>query len=1115
MRYYCFINCTLLWFLIVTVSQATNGHLPAKATLPSLAFSWLDDKSAFLAGELATIMVRLLRSTFTGKMVDLSQHSMAFSVSVNGKKGNSSFVSGICSNTQGDPINWNITFIPIKAGDFGLVIEEIHFGIVDSSLHFSVTPGHIYPSGCTASWMGYNEVLAGTKASILILPSDAFGNNLEKEAVGPSDQYFNLSVSYENGSSVRLADFKFQGWNDEGYISLDFILTVSGNFLVHVLGDNRELRNSPLPLAVKPGPFDPAKSIGKWSHDTNIIRIFSKLEILIYQKDIFGNPVPGLHPFDARVVKKSSNLSVPIPDLNFQEVALGTQLLSFTVSEQGEFYLTVFDAGMSFSSSHLVYEYKVFIGYCDGTKSFANGSGLASSTAGRMSSFMVFLTDQYNNPSPVKAERLHVKFISSTSGAAIRPIVFPLRNLSEGAPPADAEGYFAKSPERFQHTFSGSHDQTILGNPATRASDFNVAYNPQKFGDYEIWIFCGNVPINHGKPYLMRVSPGIVNIGKSSVIKFEENVKISTKSEVVVQLLDSSKNPITSSGSNLQLQIGAKNDSTITAYPFTEMSNGLYHGYYVVREIGVYKVCVLLEDHALSPCPFEVQVHEDKYFSVAFDDTISVWEDETSAYDVLSNDYMAGGRADITEFSIPDHGSVLRYGDLLRYTPYKGYFGNDFFNYTISDSNNNTVTGNVYVSVLCNPPQFSSLPAQLNVTEEMFSPKLCEFGRIEMTYSDTYGNISVTIRAQSGTIFLAPISMQFLQPTGSIVAVSRGGQSGKELIIAGQVETINSALQSVQYLGKENFYGNDTVFLYAMNNNGVQEAYFSVLVEPVNDPPLVHAPKSIFLGGKESSDGFQIFDKHRDTFEFSILDPDILNFPGNKSDFMLTLSLEVDEGELMARLPVSLIGSAEFKSQYRKVWQLLQTYVTISNNFVLKGKGIRFQGTHLDCNNALQRLYYKSANHEAVLTVTVNDLGNYGCYPDCVKMRTSPLSTQVSIHLNKRRPTTSTQTFLIVCAIITEILTMIVLGGVLLFFICRCMNDLYRKRKDSDGSATSSPSDENSRQQNMGSPGIQHMIHPFASSFPVRQRSRRVFNKEVPGMVELQPISPLSIAKDC
>lgn len=103
---------------------------------------------------------------------------------------------------------------------------------------------------------------------------------------------------------------------------------------------------------------------------------------------------------------------------------------------------------------------------------------------------------------------------------------------------------------------------------------------------------------------------GIVNIRKSSVIKFEANVKISTKSEVVVQLLDSSKNPISSSGSNLHLQIGANNDSIITAYPFIEMNNGLYHGYYVVREVGVYNVCVLLEDNALAPCPFEVQVHE-------------------------------------------------------------------------------------------------------------------------------------------------------------------------------------------------------------------------------------------------------------------------------------------------------------------------------------------------------------------------------------------------------------------------------------------------------------------------------------------------------------------------
>lgn len=88
-------------------------------------------------------------------------------------------------------------------------------------------------------------------------------------------------------------------------------------------------------------------------------------------------------------------------------------------------------------------------------------------------------------------------------------------------------------------------------------------------------------------------------------------MKISTKSEVVVQLLDSTKNPITSSGPKLHLKIRAKNDSTFTTYPFTE-TDGLYHGYYVVREVGVYNVCVLFEDKALSPCPFEIQVHEGK-----------------------------------------------------------------------------------------------------------------------------------------------------------------------------------------------------------------------------------------------------------------------------------------------------------------------------------------------------------------------------------------------------------------------------------------------------------------------------------------------------------------------
>jgi hypothetical protein len=53
---------------------------------------------------------------------------------------------------------------------------------------------------------------------------------------------------------------------------------------------------------------------------------------------------------------------------------------------------------------------------------------------------------------------------------------------------------------------------------------------------------------------------------------------------------------------------------------------------------------------------------------------------------------------------------------------------------------------------------------------------------------------------------------------------------------------------------------------------------------------------------------------------------------------------------------------------------------------------------------------------------------------------------------------------------------MIVLGGVLLFFMCRCMNDLYDKRKDPDGNATVSPSDESSRRQNVRFSSCLHLL---------------------------------------
>jgi hypothetical protein len=194
-----------------------------------------------------------------------------------------------------------------------------------------------------------------------------------------------------------------------------------------------------------------ARSTCSWKHGINTLQLSSKLEMFIYQRDSFGNIVPEIHPFDAQVVDKATNLSIPIVDLAMEAVGDGVQLLSFNVVERGQFFLKVFDAKLNERVSNTVHSFDVFVGtqlyylvrspgrsiadfavlllsgYCDGTKSFANGSGLANSIAGSTSSFSVFLKDFYNIPSPVETAKLQVKILGKYATSYVDPIISPVR----------------------------------------------------------------------------------------------------------------------------------------------------------------------------------------------------------------------------------------------------------------------------------------------------------------------------------------------------------------------------------------------------------------------------------------------------------------------------------------------------------------------------------------------------------------------------------------------------------------------------------------------------------------------------------------------------------------
>ncbi|KAK2645593.1 hypothetical protein Ddye_020788 [Dipteronia dyeriana] len=982
-----------------SATQLSDNRSPS---VPKFAFSWLDDNNTFQAGATATIKIKVMGNFDSKGNASLEKTAFKPSLTVNGKMGNSSFISGVLLATgEDDTSNWRILFMPIMVGLFNLIINDDPFRVLDSSLHFNVSPGRTHPSVCAASWMGLmNEFEAGEKATILVLPKDAFGNNISSTNEETSAFNFAVSASYENGSVASVPNITYTGWNAVGFVVMEFVVTTAGNLLLHVEGENQTLNGSPLPFEVNPGPIDVSNCMAKWKYEVNGWQIFSKMETFIHQQDRYGNLVPGLYAFDADIVEKETNLSIPVADLHFEEVVPGIQLFSFTIQESGNFLLTISDEKHNKSISNMPYIYTVFVGYCNGLSSVINGSGLNDSVAGEIAQFSVYLKDIFQYPSPVELEMVQVQITREIDSYPVQPSIFPVNGMLK----LTLHSYRVILQICIDPFIFLDWIQTF-GNSKVHASAFDVIYTPEKSGSYKILVLCGNIVLNDGHPFTKEVKAGEVNVSLSGVVNFTSKVPKLIKHDIVVQLLDSFSNPVLSQQSMLTLEIVSLNSSGFSSWMFVDNNDGSYSGHYLAMEVGTYEICVWFDSTHFLSCPFLVHVYSSKYFPKAYGDTVSVWEDESIALDALANDYFAGHNASIFEFSKPGHGSLLQYGQIFRYTPIKDYIGNDSFSYTISDVNGNLATAAVNIYVLSIPPQFVSFPAQLQATEDMITPRFGGFHGIEIRYSDMTENISVAISARSGTVFLSTMPMHFWQPMWREISVRNGDKDAKDLIIEGSVDVINLALQSIQYIGNESFYGEDSLRVSARNKNGKNDMDVPVFVDPVNDPPFIQVPKYIVLrsNGHES----QIFDREVDKFNFSVGDPDALNFPGGPSRFLVSFSLEINEGLLLTSLPSELINTTELKQKDTYRWQPLQTYVSISKHFTVKASGVRLRGTIDDCNSIMQQLFYLGGEQDDVLTVKLNDMGHFGCYSDCAEKISMPLYAEATVNLIRRKPMSS------------------------------------------------------------------------------------------------------------
>ncbi|CAN0923116.1 Protein GAMETE EXPRESSED 2 [Linum grandiflorum] len=1033
-------------FVFILLASSASQLVNSSDELPKFSFSWIDENNQFVAGDVATIRITVLGEFGT----DVSLGKSAFSpvLTVNDKAGDSSYISGIRFDTASNDTNsWRISFTPIMAGAFNVLIVDDRFKVLDSSLHYTVSPGRIYPSACIVTWMDLmSEFTAGSKAVIFIVPRDAFGNNVTSIGEDLTPHNFTVSVLYGNGSLASLPNITSISWNQFDSIFLEFLAEKAGTFILDVQGGNQTLNGCPLPFKVNPGPLDVQNCRAGWKVETNVWQIYSKMEIIIHQQDKYGNIVPGSYEFDADVIEKETHMLVPVADLHFEEVLPGIQLLSFGLYEPGSFLLTISDFKHSTNISAMPFEYTVFIGYCNGSASIVNGTGLNVSVAGETARFSLYLVDTFQYPSFVEIESIRVQIEKENDSYSVQPSIFPIVNaFAIGNGSTDTVRYDAISQLEISPAPSIDLSRMYARRRNVLASVYDVVYTPERSGTYEIFVFCGNILLNGGHSFKKEVKPGDVNLSLSGVVTYVSKVAKIIQNEVVVQLMDSFRNPVPLLQSRLKLESASVNSSGFSAGIFNDNNDGSYNCGYMLKTVGTYEFCVSFDGQRFSTCPIRVNAYGGEFFPRAHDDYVSVSEDESVAFDVLGNDYFAGNNASITQFSKPGRGSLLLSGHVFRYTPFKDYYGDDSFIYTMSDINGNLATAAVNISVLSIPPQFISFPSEVHATEDKISPQFGGFTGFKVRYSESAEDITVTLGAGSGTVLLSPMLMHFFQPISGQLSVEKREEGGaNSLMLKGCVDVINLALQSVQYLGNENFSGNDTLLVSASNLIGKTKLNIPVLVVPTNDPPFINAPKYIIL--KKHGDKSLIFDKNRDDFEFSVGDPDLANYPGSESQFIFAFSVEVDIGFLETVLPAELRLTTELKLQSSHMWQPLQTYVTISKHFVVRASGVRFRGTVNDCNSVLQQLAYNGGEQVAVLTVKLNDMGHYGGSSDCVEKISVPMFAKATISLVQGKPMGFLASHSVGIAVILEFIIMSSLGAILLFFTCKCAVLLVHER---------------------------------------------------------------------
>ncbi|CAN8307304.1 unnamed protein product [Cochlearia groenlandica] len=110
----------------------------------------------------------------------------------------------------------------------------------------------------------------------------------------------------------------------------------------------------------------------------------------------------------------------------------------------------------------------------------------------------------------------------------------------------------------------------------TQASTFDVTYNTNKNGLYQIFISSGNIVLNGGQPFITKVFAGEVNVPEFNVNQLLAKVPKEIKNEIHVIHYDDLYNSVPSQRHRLKWEITPDNTSSFTTWDFVDNKDGTY-----------------------------------------------------------------------------------------------------------------------------------------------------------------------------------------------------------------------------------------------------------------------------------------------------------------------------------------------------------------------------------------------------------------------------------------------------------------------------------------------------------------------------------------------------------